>query len=433
MSDPLGARRKTLVILSQVYVPDPASVGQHVADVATAMVAREWRVVVYTSARGYDDPSRVHPAREIRDGVDVRRLPLSSLGKDTVAMRLLGGVLFLVQAVLRALFLRQMDVLLVTTSPPMASAAGVLLSWLRRVPVRYWLMDFNPDQMIAMGRVREDSWPARLFDAMNRAILRRASDVIVLDRFMAARVRRKLDVADKISIIAPWPHEGYLADVRPEDNPFRHEHGLQERRVVMYSGNHSWANPLTTLLEATRRFRNEPRLAFLFVGGGMAKRDVEAVAAEVPAIRSLPYQPIERLRWSLSAGDVHVVTMGDAMVGILHPCKLYGAMAIGRPVLFIGPPDCHVTDIMHRADIGWYVRHGDVDGAERALREILATDPATLAAQGARARALLDEDLSAELLCTRFCDVLEHGRVRAGELAAERVSAPGATPQLVEV
>lgn len=427
------------MILSQAYVPDPASVGQHVADVATAMAARGWRVVVYTSARGYDDPSRVYPARELLDGVDVRRLPFSSLGKQSVAARLLGGMIFLVQAVLRALFLRSLDLVLVSTSPPMAPAAGVVLSWLRRVPVRYWLMDLNPDQIIAMGRVSPRAWPARLFDAMNRAILRRASDVVVLDRFMAARVRRKLDVGHKLSVIPPWPHEEHLGDVRPEENPFRHAHGLQDRRVVMYSGNHSWANPLTTLLDATRRFVDEPRLAFLFVGGGMAKRDVEAVAAEVPSIRSLPYQPIEQLRWSLSAGDVHVVTMGDEMVGILHPCKLYGAMAIGRPVLFVGPPECHVIDIMQRADIGWYVRHGDVDGAERALREILAATPDELAAKGARARALLDAELTEALLCGRFCDVLEHGRAGADALAASRARVPAAArataavPQLAEV
>ena len=73
------AKAPTVLIITQVYVPDPASVGQHIADVAKEMVRRGWRVVVYTSARGYDDPSQRYPSRESLDGVDVRRLPVGPL------------------------------------------------------------------------------------------------------------------------------------------------------------------------------------------------------------------------------------------------------------------------------------------------------------------------------------------------------------------
>ena len=58
----------TLLVISQVYPPDPAAVGQHLADAAEAMVRRGWRVVVYTAGRGYDDPSIRYPAREMRAG-----------------------------------------------------------------------------------------------------------------------------------------------------------------------------------------------------------------------------------------------------------------------------------------------------------------------------------------------------------------------------
>ena len=65
--------RRRLLILSQVYVPDPAAVGQHLHDVAKAMAKRGWDVRVVCSSRGYDDPSRRYPKHEIRDGVTIRR------------------------------------------------------------------------------------------------------------------------------------------------------------------------------------------------------------------------------------------------------------------------------------------------------------------------------------------------------------------------
>jgi hypothetical protein len=72
--------RSTLLILSQVYPPDAASVGQHMADVASSMAARGHRAVVLTADRGYDDPAQRFPRREWLGGAEVRRLPFSSFG-----------------------------------------------------------------------------------------------------------------------------------------------------------------------------------------------------------------------------------------------------------------------------------------------------------------------------------------------------------------
>ena len=98
--------RRALLVICQVYEPDPAAVGQQVADVAREMARRGWRVVVYTSARGYEDPAIRYPRREERDGVTVRRLPLSSFGKRSLAVRLLGQTLFMAQAMFRGVWTR---------------------------------------------------------------------------------------------------------------------------------------------------------------------------------------------------------------------------------------------------------------------------------------------------------------------------------------
>lgn len=402
--------KPAFLIISQVYVPDPASVGQHIADAAAEMARRGYRVIVYASARGYDDPSKKYPSREFRDGVDVRRLPLSSFGKSSIAVRLLAQWLFLLQAMVRALFTRGLRGIMVSTSPPFCGIAGVIISRLRGVPVKYWLMDLNPDQMIAMKKITATSLQARLFDAFNSAILRRASDVVVLDRFMGERVRRKLDVREKTHTMPPWPHEDKLESLPHDENPFRKEHGLDGKFVVMYSGNHSPANPIRTLLDAAERLQDDPRLVVMCIGGGGGKKEVEErVAKGVKNIRSLPYQPFDRIRFSLSAADVHVVSIGDEVVGIVHPCKVYGAMAVSRPILLLGPSPSHVSDLIQKYRVGWQVRHGDVDGAVGVLREMMAAPRAELEEMGRRAVAAIAGSLSKRELMRRFCDVLQRG------------------------
>lgn len=406
----MAAPRPTLLIVSQTFVPDPAAVGQHLADVADEMARRDWRVVVYTARRGYDDPSRRYAGTEHRNGVDIRRLPLSSFGKGSIAVRLIAGFAFTLQATLRSLFRRRIDAMLISTSPPMAPLSAIALHALRRVPVTFWAMDINPDQMIAMGKLSETSPPARAFDWMYRRTIRTASKVIALDRFMAERLERKASLGDKLAIVPPWSHVDALKPpVEHADNAFREREGLRDKFVVMYSGNLSPTHPLDTVLEAARSMRDDASVAFVFVGGGQGAKRVEAFLAEhaLPNARLLPYQPLEMLPHSLAAADVHVVAMGDPMVGVVHPCKVYGALAVGRPVLFVGPRPCHVTDLLDQADVGQHVEHGAVDAAVRAIRALQAMPAEERRAMGERGRSLMRAELRSEGSIAAVCDAVE--------------------------
>ena len=207
------------------------------AEVAAELAARGYRVVTMASARGYEDPRRRYPKRETLHGVDVRRLPLSSFGKGSIAWRLLGAAAFLLQVVVRALCMPRLDALLVSTSPPMCSVAASIISVVRRVPITYWVMDINPDQAIAMDAVRPHSWRVRWFERLNRLILRRAHRVIALDHFMAHRLEQKQPIGSRMVVIPPWALEVSTELVEHSENPFRWKHGLADKFVIMYSGN----------------------------------------------------------------------------------------------------------------------------------------------------------------------------------------------------
>jgi len=398
----------TLLVISQVYAPDPAAVGQHVTDVAEEMARRGRRVVVYTSARGYDDPSQRYPRREHRNGVEVRRLPLSSFGKSSIGVRLLAQAIFLTQAVCRGLWTRGLRLVLVSTSPPFAGLGGSIIAAVRFVPLVWWVMDLNPDQMIAAGKIAPRSLPARIFDWINRVTMRRARDIIVLDRFMKERVLSKLSVAEKLHVVPPWAHDDRLGVVPPRPNRFRAAHGLEDAFVVMYSGNHAIQHPLDTVLAAAAHFEDEPRLRFVFIGGGAGKAGVEArIAAGARNIVSLPYQPLERIGESLSAADVHIVTMGDDVVGIVHPCKIYGALAVGRPILFLGPEESHAGEIIAAGRFGRGLRHGDVVGVTAAIRDFMSLNEVALADLGREAADLAGDRYARSAALGRICKILE--------------------------
>lgn len=401
---------KRLLLISQVYVPDPAAVGQYLAEAAEALAERGWEVIVLSADRGYDDPSQRFHSREQSGGVSVRRLPASSFGKASIAHRLAAQLSFCVQSFLRGLFTSRLEAVLVSTSPPMIGIVGWALARLRGKPVVYWAMDINPDQAVVLGQMKPGAPFVRLLEWSNRRILSRASEVIALDRYMAETLSRKIsDREQPVRVVPIWPMEGHLERVEHADNPFRREHGLEGKFVVMYSGNHSLAHPLDTLLEAAWQLRDDPRLVFLFIGGGAGKQAVDALIAErCPAnIRSLPYQPLDQIKYSLSAADVHVVSMGNPMVGLVHPCKFYGAMALAKPVLLLGPAACHIGEVVQEHGCGWVVDHGDTDEAVRLLTSLPDLPAETLEEMGTAGRRLVEGAYGKAALVERFCDLFQ--------------------------
>jgi colanic acid biosynthesis glycosyl transferase WcaI len=189
----------------------------------------------------------------------------------------------------------------------------------------------------------------------------------VLDRYMKERVLAKGVAAKRVWVVPPWSM-GQYAYFDPEGRAaFRELHGLKGKYVVMYSGNHSPVHPLDTLLEAAVRLKADPRFRFVFVGGGseFGRLREAAQAQGLANIKFLPYQPIESLAGSLSAADLQAVVLGSAMVGTIHPSKLYNILAVGSPMLYVGPERSHIGDAMgENSPSSSYIRvdFGDVAG-----------------------------------------------------------------------
>jgi len=403
------SKSKLLLIFSQTFAPDPAAVGQHMTDAAIAMASRGHRVRVYASGRSYEDAAKKYASRENMQGVDVRRLSLTSFGKRNLIIRSFATASFLVQCFFIGLFTPRVGGIFFSTSPPMIGFTASWLHLLRRVPIAYWAMDLNPDQLIVMGKIKQGGFLHRLLETVNRFILKNTAAVFVLDRFMAQRLKNRGEFQAKMYEDPPWPHEHVLEPVDPAANPFRREHGLENKFVFMYSGNHSPANPLDTFLEAARELHDNPIIRFVFVGGGLAKPRVETFIREhqLANVLSLPYQPLEKIKYSLTAADVHMVSLGEHMVGIIHPCKIYGAMAAGCPILFLGPSPSHVSDLLEQHPVGWRIPHGDTPGAVTVIRSIVDMPRSQRDQMGREAQRVLQENFSQKMLCTRFCERLE--------------------------
>lgn len=369
-----------ILLLNQAFYPDLAATAQAVSDLAAELAARGHEVTALASRTSYAGPQRRFPARETWRGVNIVRVNAPDFGKAGKAARAAGFAAVLALYALRMLSLPRPDVIVALTTPPLVSWLAALAVALRGGCTVDWIMDLNPDEAVAAGWLRAGSPSERLLRSCLGWSLRRAAGVVALDRFMRDRLLEKGVRAERIAVLPPWPFDDRVRYDPNAASAFRARHGLIGKRVVMYAGNHSPCHPLDTLMRAAERMRNESDTVFCFLGGGSLFPMVRAWTERegLDHVKTIDYVPAEELAGALSAADAHVVVMGHPFVGIIHPSKIYNALRVGAPVLYIGPRPSHVTDLLETlGGSDEAVEHGEVDRAVEALRRMLAQGAVT--------------------------------------------------------
>ena len=258
-----------ILLLNQTFYPDVMATGQYLGELAAALAEKGHEVTVVTGRRAYDDPEKLFPARETWRGVRIFRIFSTRFGKSAKWRRAADFASFIVNGCARLAFLPRHDVVVALTTPPLISFIGAWRAKLWRAKFCYWVMDMNPDEAIAAGWLRADSFMGKMLERMSRFSFRRADRIIALDRFMRDRIIAKGIAPEKIAVIPPWSQDDDVRFDAAGREQFRTAHGLQDKFVVMYSGNHSPVHPLDTLMQAAEQLRDDDAIFFVSLAAGV--------------------------------------------------------------------------------------------------------------------------------------------------------------------
>ena len=395
-----------ILLLNAHYWPDlSAATAQMLTGLGEELARQGHEVRVICGQRKYDEPSVLFPKREVRNGVHITRIWNISFGKGAKWKRAVDFATWLASAELALCREPRPDVVVTLTTPPLLSVLGA--RYARKVGARLvpWMMDLNPDEAVAAGWLRQGSMMEKFLRNALEKSFRQSAAIIALDRFMADRIAAKGIDRRKIHVVAPWAHD---KEVRPDpegSKEFRVRHGLGDSFVVMYSGNHSPCHSLNAVVQVAREFNGangagsgrrevERKVMFLFVGGGTGWEEIKRIKERenLTNVICLPYEPLEKVGASLGAADLHIVAMGDAFVGLVHPCKVYNLLSLGLPWVGLGPKQSHLGDLLKETGESCgcaNLRHGDGAALARLIQERAAkpvSDPARLKKVGEQFR-----------------------------------------------
>lgn len=433
-------RRPRVLFLNRSYWPDAEATGQLLTELCEDLAA-EFDVTV-VAGQPNQNPAGLAFRRwgeQKRHGVSIRRVWNSRFPKRFLVGRILNLVSYLAAAWIAALRGPRPDIVVVETDPPLLCLLGAFLRWWRGAKLVIYLQDIYPDIAVALGKL-PDSLPTRGLRRIMYATYRRADRVVVLSRDMERLLIGSKVPSRKISRIPNWTDTDAVIP-QAENNPFRRDHGLEHRFVVMYSGNMGLCQRLDEVLQAASLLRHRDEIQFVFIGDGASRRRLEDFVAceNLGNVRFLPYQAKEHLSESLSAANVHLVPLDPRVSSCLMPSKLYGILASGTPLIAIAPEKCELSELARRCRIGLVVPPGDSQALATAI--LWSVDhPERLEEMGIAARKLAEERFDRQKVTRRFSHMLlrvwEQDRKPACSpilprpVAARGAMSPGRVPEV---
>lgn len=398
-----------VVFVNRYFDPDTSATSQLLSDLAYRLAGRGVAIRILTSRQLYEDPRAQLAARESVGGLEVQRLWTTRFGRSQLLGRAVDyATFYLAVAWALALRTRRGDIIVAMTDPPLLSIVAAGVAWLRGATLINWLQDLYPEVATELGANVLPRALDRRLRRLRDASMRAARANVVLGAHMRERLIGCGVPERQVHIIENWADERLIQPTAPEQSPLRRKLvGADETFVVGYSGNLGRSHEFETLLGAAQKLAHEAGWLFLIVGSGAKLASLRG-AVDRLGLRNfhfLPPQPREQLAQTLAAADVHLACLLPNLEGLVVPSKVYGILAAGRPLVFIGAVDGEVAHLVRSIRCGEVVATGDAQGLADNLRALRA-HPELRADMAQRARTAFMDRYTAESACQKWVGAL---------------------------
>lgn len=408
--------KKKLLVYAHYYVPDVASTGQILKELTEGMLD-EFDITVictvpsYTGKIAAEYKTKMFYREEI-NGVKIIRIRVPEFFKSNKMSRIKNILAYFIGALIATFKVGKMDYVYSISQPPiLGGLLGVWGKWIKHAKYIYNIQDFNPEQTIAVG-YSKNKLILKVMMWLDKFSCKRADKVIVVGRDMVETLKSRFK-GKKVpnhAFINNWIDEEEIYPL-PADHEkvtaFKKKYGLENKFVIMYSGNLGLYYDLENLMLVIKKFKNRNDVAFAFVGEGSI-RDKLLLYKEkfnLENVTFIPYQDKADLIYSLNAGDVHWCINAKGIKGVSVPSKLYGIMAAGKPILGVLEQGSEARLIIEETKCGYVTEPGNYEEVEAIIERFLnEKETSILTGMSERGRAYLVKNLTKDVSIKKYIE-----------------------------
>jgi glycosyltransferase involved in cell wall biosynthesis len=435
-------KKKNLLIYAHYYIPDTASTGQIIRELAEGMLD-SLNIAVICVVPSYEGTiEEKYKAQkyfeEFINGVKVLRIRVPEFSKANKVSRVKNILAYFFGAMGATFKVGKMDYVFAISQPPvLGGLLGVWGKWIKHAKFIYNIQDFNPEQILAVNYSRNKLITGAMmwFDKFS---CKRANKVIVVGRDMVetlkGRFRSRDGAIKKIPthcFINNWIDEKEIYPLDPISTPdeyervesFKYKYGLINKFVIMYSGNIGLYYDLEKLIKVIKKFRKGTaqngiyedgietadgrEVVFAFVGDGAVLDNLKSYKERhnIENIVFIPYQYKADLIYSLNAGDVHWCVNAKGIKGVSVPSKAYGIMAAGKPILGVLEEGSEARLLIEDTECGLCCEPGDYEAVERQIEWFVKNaGTGKVRARGWNGREYLVKHLTRDISVKRYVE-----------------------------
>lgn len=359
------------------------------------------------------------PTRNVREGVEwkrkevhcddkmvVKRFRMYGEGKNPLLRAL--RYCFCELVYLHHLLCDKYDVAFIDSTPPIQGLKLPIVRLFRKCPVVYNAQDLFPDTLSGTGLAKKGGLLWKIGSWVARVTFNNTDKIIAISEdIKRTLVEEKGIPADKVVVVYNWVDSDAVVPIAKEENPLFEEFGLnREKFHVVYAGNLGNAQNINIVVDAAARLRDNENVEFVVFGSGGLESDIRArIETEgLKNLRLLPLQPVERVKYVYSLGDVCLVSCKEGLGGSAMPSKTWSILSCGRPVL-ANFDEGELQMILTKNQLGMFTKAGDLEGFVEAISQ-LAAEPEKCEKMGARGRQFILDNLTKDAGTRKYAEVL---------------------------
>ncbi len=380
----------------QFFYPDDVVSSMHFSDLCAGLVKRGWNVTAFPSTRGCRTEASEYPTEGEFEGVKIERVWRPAWRQSSGLGRILNAIWMLFRwSMLATRRQPKPDVVIVGTDPILSVLIAIVWRFFQPdIIIAHWCFDLYPEAAFADGLLDRQSVAARVMHFILKEAYQACDLVVDIGPCMRELLLR-YDSTLPMATIVPWALDE-PQDVLPIPSA--------ERRLVfddapiglLYAGSFGRAHSYERLLNLVRLLRPDGVRLTFSVRGNREEALRAAVQPEDSNISFVPFAAAENLADRLACADVHVVSLREEWTGAIVPSKSFGALAVGRPLLFCGHRGSAIAQWIEQYDLGWVLTAENVSSVAASMI-MLMKDPVATAQMNQRCQRIYQKHFSREV------------------------------------
>lgn len=292
--------------------------------------------------------------------------PIIRYDRSSVTKRLKSWLIGFMQCQWKLLTKYRKDTLFLVSNPPITP----FLTILSRNEFSSLIYDVYPDSLASEGFVGKGNLIYKLWGSFNKRYFKRAKRIFTIADGLGNSISSYIP-KEKIEIIPLW-YNNIINRVPRKENDFIKEHHLENKFIVMYSGNIGKAQNVDLIPEIAKKLRGNTKIQFVIIGEGWSKETVKQRLAELKLnnVLILPYQPLDKISHSLGAAHVSYISLQGANSAVSVPSKTYNCLATGSTLLCVADKDSEIARIVQDNNVGKVFDKTQIEEMSQFLEEL---------------------------------------------------------------